>query len=155
MAPNFRSLLSKPVESAKRPPVIPAGTYFATLTDYKLDESKNVNKNTGEKTPMLVVTLRNLQPGPDIDTEGLKDDDGAPIDLSKRAFYHNFILTDNAIFRLREFQESCKMPIQGRSFEETIPEMKGLQVILSVAQRPTEDGQSLRNELIDVKGNPA
>jgi len=155
-APNFRTLLSKPVDSVKRPPVLPAGTYYGSISEYKFTESKNVNKETGAKTPMLAVTIKGLSPGEDVDQADLKDPaDGTPIDMSKKYFIHNFILTENALFRLKEFQEQAGMSTAGRSFEETIPEMKGMPVVLSIVQRPTEDGQNLRNEIAEIKGQPA
>lgn len=148
MATNFSHLLSKPVESAKRPPTKPAGTYYGTVMNYKFDESKK------ERTPFVRFTFGNIQPGPDIEPSQLKDADGEDIDLSKWQPHVDYYITDLALFRLREFLEGLGIPINGRSFEETIPETKNQPVILTVIQQPSSKpgDDAIYNQISDAKG---
>jgi|SRR6516165_6852787 hypothetical protein len=146
--PNFSHLLDKPIDSVKRPPVKPPGTYFGNIESYKFDESKN------EKTPYVRFTFNNLQPGPDIHPDQLKDQDGESIDFSRWKPTRDFYLTENALYRLKEFLESLRVPTSGRSFTETIPESKGLPVILTVVQTPSNKPGSddIYNNVSDAKG---
>jgi hypothetical protein len=148
MATNFSHLLDKPVDSVKRPPVKPAGTYYANIESFKFDESKN------EKTPYVRFTFNNLQPGPDIHPDQLKDTDGEDIEFSKWKPWRDFYLTENALYRLREFLESLSIPTNGRSFNSTIPETRGLPVILTIVQTPSNKpgDDSIYNNVSDAKG---
>lgn len=137
MSVNFQNLLSKPVDSAKRPQALPAGTYFARIASHKFDESAR------QKTPYVRFEFSDLQPGQDIDASQLREQDGTPIDLSKKKLRSDFYLTDDAMYRLREFLEGLGIPTEGRSFGETIPETKGLPVQLTVTMRPAE-GENAR-----------
>lgn len=148
MTTNFSHLLEVPVNSVKRPPTKPAGTYYGVVMSYKFDESKK------ERTPFVRFTFGNLQPGSDITPEQLRTVDGEEIDLSKWQPHTDYYLTQNALYRLREFLESLGIPIDGRSFSETIPETKNLPVILTVIQQPsTKPGdESIYNQISEVKG---
>lgn len=148
MATNFSHLLSKPIDSVKRPPVKPPGTYHATIQSYKFDESKK------ERTPFVRFTFNNLQPGADIHPDQLKDSDGEDIDLTKWTPHSDFFLTEKALPRLREFIEALGLPTTGRSFEEVIPELKNLPVLLTVTQTPSnkEGSADIYNNVSEVKG---
>jgi len=148
MATNFSHLLDKPVDSVKRPPVKPSGTYFANIEGYKFDISKV------EKTNFVRFTFNNVQPGPDIHPDQLRDSDGDLIDFSKWKPWRDFYLTDLALYRLSEFLVGLGIPVAGRSFNETIPETKGLPVILQIVQTPSNKpgDDSIYNNVTDVKG---
>jgi hypothetical protein len=137
MSVNFNELLSRPVDSAKKPPLRPAGTYTAIISGYKFEESK---KN---KTPYVRFTLNNLQPGSGIPPENCRDEEGAPMDFTKWTPHRDYFLTDDSIYRLREFMETLGIPTAGRSFSETIPEMKGQAVLAEVVHTTSEDGKNI------------
>jgi len=148
MTTNFSHLLDVPVDSAKKPPTKPAGTYFANVESYKFDESKI------EKTPFLRFFFNNLQPGPDIHPDSLKDSDGDDINLSKWKPYRDFYLTPDAKYLLGDFLKSLTIPTTGRMFSETIPETKGQPVILTVVQTPSNrpGDDRIYNNVTEVKG---
>lgn len=137
MAVNFKELLSRPVESAERPPVKPAGTYHGVIKEYKFDESRD------KKTPFVRFVFSSLTPGADIHPSQLVNPKtGDQIDLSKWAPYKDFYLTEDALYRLREFLQSLGIPIAGRQFDETIPESKGMPVILSAVLNQSQKDNS-------------
>lgn len=144
MATDFSNLLSTKLEDIKRPPVRPAGTYHATISNYQLGESSQ------KKTPYVRFSFANIQPGEDIDPETLKDTDGASIDLSKWKPTADFYITPDALFRLKDLIEGLKIPSNGRSLNETLPETRGLPVILTVSMRATEDGSGFFNRVESV-----
>lgn len=145
MAVNFQALLSKPLDSVKRPPVKPAGTYFATVDSYKFDESRQ------KKTPFVRFVFKGMNPGQDIDVSQLRNDDGTPMDLSKWTPHFDFYLTDNSDYRLKEALEACGINTAGRTFAETIPEMQGKQVMLTCVLTPSEDGKEFYNNISEMK----
>lgn len=146
-AVDFKSMLAKPVESAERPKPKPGGTYNAIIEGYKFDTSRE------KKTPYCRLTYSNLTPGDDVDAQQLQDS-GA--DLSKWKPHSDFYLTEDALYRFREVIESCGINVAGRSFNETIPELKGKPVILTVTAENRTDERTgepyIRNEIAVVRG---
>ena len=63
----------------------------------------------------------------------------AGIDLSKKQLRHDFYLTDDSLYRLREFlEEHLALPGTGRSFQQLIEEAVGKPVIGNVIQEPSQ-----------------
>jgi hypothetical protein len=144
MSVNFNDLLSRPVSSAKKPPLKPAGTYTAIISSYILEVSKR------NKTPYVRFTLNNLQPTGSIPEAQCKDTDGEPINFSKWTPHKDFFITDDSIYRLRNFIEDLGLPIEGRSFEEVLPEMRGQAVLVEVTHVTSEDGTNVYANVSDV-----
>jgi hypothetical protein len=141
---DFSNLLSQPMDQIKRPPVKPAGTYHATIAEHKFGRSAK------KGTPFVEFQFTGVQPGDDIDPEQLKDTDGTPIDLSKWKPNTQFYLTQDSIFRLKEFIEVLQIPTKGRSMNEAIPETRGLPVLLTVSMKASEDGSQFFNRVEHV-----
>lgn len=141
MATNFNHLLSKPADDVKRPPLLPAGTYHGRVSSHKFDESAN------KKTPYCRYQIDIQSAGADIEPSMM---DG--IDLSKRQLRKDFYLTDDALWRLKDFLVSCGIPSHGRSMAEMVPDAINQPVILSVTQRKVENSDEFFNEIGDLKG---
>lgn len=151
MALSFSHLLSKPVDSAERPKPLPAGTYHGRVSRYEFAESKE------KKTPYVRFHVRLTGPGDDIDPDALRatNSKGQPmmIDPSKKEMRKDFYLTEDALFRLREFIESCEITTENRSFNETIPEVVNAPVLVSVTQRPSkENPEDIFNDIDKIVG---
>lgn len=114
--PDFSALLKKPLNDVKRPPILPQGTYFGVITKYSLDES------TEKKTPYVRFHCKLTGPGDDIPTDMLVSEDGKPIDLSKKEAHSDFYLSDDAFYRIKEFQESLGIDTSDRDLSMTLPE---------------------------------
>jgi hypothetical protein len=139
--PDFKSLLSKPVDDIKKPPALPAGTYSGRIDKYELKESRE------KKTPYLQVDVKLSGPGADIDPSELEG-----IDLNKKNLSRNFFLTEDAQYRLVALLHSCGIDTRGRSLGESIPDLLQAEVIVSVTQRASEDGKDIYNDVNDLKG---
>lgn len=126
--PDFSTLLSKPLDSIKRPPPLPAGTYMGTIKSYEALESKE------KKTPYIRFNLNLVSPGQDIDPNDLNG-----IDLSKRQLRRDFFLTPDAEYRLKEFLESLGIDTKGRTFQSTLPDSLNQAVQIEVVQRLNQD----------------
>lgn len=136
MAVDYASLLSVPLDQIKRPPAKPAGTYIGVIESYKFDVSRQ------KKTPFVSFTISQLTPGPDVDQTLLEG-----IDLSKWKPSKDFYLTEDALWRLKEFIESFPdIDSTGRQLNEILPELKGQMVQLEITQKPSDDGEFMRNE---------
>jgi hypothetical protein len=104
--------------------------------------------------PYVRFTFGNVSPGDDIQPSDLQDKDGNQIDLttwkpSTRGL-SDFYLNEESQWRTREFLESLGIPIEGRSWNETIPEARNQPVILTVAIEPSQDGTQFFNAVKQV-----
>jgi hypothetical protein len=140
--PDFRALLSKPVDDIVKPKAIPTGTFVGRIDKYDLLEAKNERK-----TPYVRFSIKLASPGADIDPSEL---DG--VDLSKKTLPKDFYLTDDALHRLKSFMSSCGIDFTGRSLAETIPDFVGAEVTVYITQRTSEDGKEIYNDVKDIKG---
>lgn len=147
MSVDFSALLSEKLDDVKRPPVKPAGTYTAVITDFKLD-------TTQKGIPYVQFNFSGVQPGEDIDPEQLVVD-GERIDLSKwkpsTRGLSNFYISPESKFRLKEFLEELGINTAGRTFNETLPETKGMPVLLTVSMQSTQDGSGFFNQIDRVR----
>lgn len=126
---DFQSILDTKVDDAEAPKPLPEGTYLGIIDSYEFGESSQ------KKTPYCRVWCKPTEAMDDVDQEAL-DAVLAQVDqdLTKRRLREDFYLTENAMFRLREFLENhVQLETSGRPFSEVIPEMQGQQVKFRVA----------------------
>jgi hypothetical protein len=126
---NFADILKRPAASVERPKPLPAGSYHLLVAKHEFGESKE------KKTPFCKVTFNIMGPGPDIDPASL-----AGIDWGKRQLTADFYLTDDALWRFKEFfEKSLGVDIGQRSFGDIIQhELTGKQVMANVVQTPSQ-----------------
>ena len=141
MAVDFKSLLSKPSDDITKPKPLPAGTYNGMVSKYEFGESKE------KKTPYVRFFLTVHSAGEDIDPADIEG-----IDLTKKQLRRDFYLTDDALYRLKEFAVSIGVEATGRSLGEMIPDCVNAQVLIAVTQRNSQDGSEIYNDVGDVKG---
>lgn len=138
--PDFSKLLQKPVTSAERPKPKAAGTYDGLVFKYEFGESQK------KKTPYVRFHINNVSPGPEVDQE---ENVRNGVDLTKWQPYRDFFLTEDSIYRLREFIESCHIAVDGRSFNETIPEVVGkpvkFEAVNTTSSEPGKDAATFTN----------
>lgn len=144
MTVDFSQLLSKPLDEVKRPPPLPAGTFYATVKNYEPGESKN------KKTPFIRFNFTLTGPGPEHSAEDMQG-----VDLSKKALFRDYYLTPDADWRLKDFLSSMGIDTAGRTFASTLPESINQPVILDVAQRPNPEKPTDPpfNDVKDCKGH--
>lgn len=146
-APDFTQLLKTNLDTVKRPPTLPAGTFHGRITKYEFGESKE------KKTPYVRFHVQLLSPGADIASEDMQDADGTPIDISKRQLRQDFFLTQDSMYRIKEFMESCGISTSGRSLDITIPELLNAPVLVGVVQSNSRDGSEIYNNIGSLKGD--
>lgn len=138
---DFRTLLATPMDDVKRPPTWPAGTYHGIVKTHEFRVSKL------KKTPSVQYHLGVLAAGEDVDPVALEG-----IDLTRRDLTKDYYLTEDSLFRIKEFLASCGIDTAGRALGECIPEAVNCRVMITITQTTTDDGKSTRNEIGDVVG---
>lgn len=146
MAPNFKHLLQKPADDIKKPPVLPEGTYFGQITG-----QPTFGESSQKKTPFVQWTGQYSHAADDVE---LVDEEGMPINLEGKKFYFSYYLTEDALWRLVAFVQSCGINTEGRSLEELLPQVQGKAVQLSVVQRPNKDETGMVNNIQEMVGVP-
>jgi hypothetical protein len=128
---NLASLLNTSADEAKRPVPFNDGTYYGSITAHKFVESRQ------KKTPGVEYTIVLTHADDDVDLTGYDEKgEAVQLDPNGKEFRTTFWLTENSLFMLKEFIESCGLETSGRSFQELIPAVTGQPVIVSVSKAP-------------------
>lgn len=135
---DFQNLLSKPVTDIERPPPLPAGSYFFTIQRYSMEK-------IGQKqTPACTLVLTVNSPD-EVDPDEI-DAIGGLAKIQGRQMRYNFFVTEDALWRFREFIEKvCHINTSGRTLGECIPEILNVQVRGIVEPGMTRDGEPISN----------
>lgn|SRR5574337_489417 len=143
-APNFRELLSMPSDGFKRPPALPEGHYRAIIKNHEFGTSSK------KKTPFVRFLVTPTEPTEDVDADLLEG-----IDLSKKEFRKDYYITPDALYRLREMLDSVLGEQEGRSFDERIPDTRGVEVIIGISQRVDDNSGEVFNDVNTLVGAPS
>ena len=132
---DFSAIMSKPVEAAVRPPTAPAGTYLAGIVGHEFGTSSK------KGTPYCRFNFQLLAAQDDVDEAALEEAGGVEF-MNKKRMRYEFYLTDDAMYRLREFlEDALELNCSGRNFDEVIPETVNMQVLLGVTHTLSDDGK--------------
>ena len=135
--PNFRELLSTKTDEVDRPRAIAIGHYIGVIKNHEFGTSKRKN------TPFVRFNLTPLEETSDI-PEGANDG----IDLSRRELRRDFYITPAALYRLSDMLDAVLGKQLGRSFDQRIPETRGVRVMFHVTQREQVDEAT--SEVIEI-----
>lgn len=112
---NFEALLSQNTDEVEKPKPLPAGTYQMAVKEHAFDTSSK------KGTPYVRFQLTPVAPGEDVDQELLAQVNN----WNQRSMKVDFYLTQDAVWRLKDFLEACGINTSGRTFAELIPETAG------------------------------
>lgn len=129
--PNFSAILDQPASEIERPPPLPVGGYIAVvrgMPEY-IESSK-------KKTPGARFVLELLQADEDVDAEELEAMGG----FSGKTLRHDLWLTEDSMWRAKEFAEHCGVDIEGRTIGQCLEACNGAQVRIHVRHEPAQDG---------------
>lgn len=136
MPVDFAALMSKPVDEAEKPKAAPAGTYLATIVGHEFGTSSKKN------TPFCRFNFQLLAPQNDVDADALEEVGGSDF-LNTKRMRTEFYLTDDAMYRLREFlEDALELNCAGRNFDEVIPEAVNQQILVNITHSLSEDGKT-------------
>ena len=125
---NFKDLLDKKVEDTERPKPVPVGTYRLQIQGHEFGRSSQ------KKTPYVRFSFKIVQPGEDAEMSDLEG-----INWGKKTLRDDFYLTEDAMYRLRDFLEkNLQLNGTGRSFDELLPETKNMELEAYISQNPSQ-----------------
>jgi hypothetical protein len=143
-APNYNSLLDRTVGSAERPKALPIGTYTGIIAEMGFGESAK------KKTPYVRYTVRPLQAVSGVDPDMFAAAGGAER-MAKMKLALDFYLTEDAMWRLREFlEESLRIDCTTRSFKEAIPYATNQRITFTMDVQVSDDGKASYNQIKNV-----
>lgn len=122
---DFTKLLSKKLDDVEAPALLPEGPYIVTIAQYRTGESAQ------KKTPYVEFDLK-IQEA----LEGVDTDELAKVkNLTDKVLKTQFFLSEDSLFRLKDFFIKAGLPVEGRSFEEILSEIAGAQLKGIVSHR--------------------
>lgn len=139
MATDFSSLLSADITSVERPKPKPVGTYRLRVIKVP-DPVESRDKGT----PGMQFTFAYVEALADVDPDLL-----AEVDLTKGTLRDTFWLTDDALYRFREFLEKIGLDVETKTFKEIIPETPNQEVYAYISQQPSRSGDGAVFNTID------
>jgi hypothetical protein len=142
--PNYNTLLDKTVGSAERPKAVPLGIYQGIITEMGFDVSSK------KKTPYVRYSVRPIKPVNGVDPD-LFEAAGGQDRLNKMKIGLDFYLTEDAMWRLREFlEDSLRIDCTTRSFKEAIPYAVNQQIYFVMDVQVSDDGKASYNQIKSV-----
>jgi len=136
---DFVDLLSKNVEDVERPKPLPMGNYIFNVVKHDFDKSAR------KQTPYVRFTATPISPLDDVDQELL------PENWNQKTMRVDYYLTDDALFRLKDFLEKLGLSLSGRTFAEVIPETTNCQFIGTVThETSTKNPEDIFANITDV-----
>jgi hypothetical protein len=134
---DFKKLLSKPLDDVTRPPALPPGTYYGTITKHTFQESPWTDRETGEKEPQVNFFISIGEVGDDVDAQEAKAA-GANGKLVNRAFS----IAEGKEWPLKMFLEGLGITTEGKTLDSAIPETSGSSVMFEITQRVDKNDPS-------------
>jgi len=139
MSTTFRELLSMHTDAVERPGPLAAGHYIGILKGHEYGATRH------KQTPYIRFFFTPTEETADVEPGANGD-----IDLTKRELRKDFYLTPQAIYRLSDFLDAVLGRETGRSFDERIPDTRGVRVVFKVTTRESQDGSEIYNDVGDV-----
>lgn len=144
MSADFKQLLNKKVDDAKRPPLLPAGDYEGVVKAWKAAE---IDYKQGDgPQPVVEFNCQITAPGEGVDQEDLRDSEGKPFDPAGRRFQVQFSLKAEEDYRLSEFLQSCGIETEGRSFGESLPDTTNAPIFMTITHTQGKAGSANAGE---------
>lgn len=149
--PQFASILNKAPSETERPKPLPTGSYIA-----RVKGQPAYGESSQKKTPQVDFTMVLSEPWVNPDTEetdvdeealdaALTKADGKKIKLSDRTMRLTYYLTEDALWRLKEFLKNCGIDADGaKDYAEAIAETPNCEVGVYVKHRLATDGSDVQ-----------
>jgi hypothetical protein len=132
-AVNFEALLGTKLDTVEKPKVMPMGTYSFVIIDHEFGTSAQ------KGTPFVQFNTHPRVAQDDVDEELLSEVKNWQDRKMKVTYY----LTEDSLFRLKDFLEHCQIDITGRTIAECIPETTGQMFNGYVKQQSAPNGTDM------------
>lgn len=140
---DFTKLMARKVEDAKKPKPLPAGTYLCIIENYIFGTSSK------KGTPYIRFNFKPMMADEDVDAEELaalaQELEMSPQEwMAKKGLRMDFYLTDDAMYRLRDFLEAgLGLDTSGTTFDKVVPDTKNMSIKIAVTREIGDDGESM------------
>lgn len=148
---NFQDILSKPSAAIEAPKALPPGTYLCIV------EGQPAFSKVGQnQTDVVDFILKPMQAQGDVDADALaaclavKDAAGNVIGakpLADRKIRHRLFVTEDSVYRVKNFLDHCDVEEGTRSLGERIPMAMGKQVLATMGHKSSNDGTQIYGEV--------
>jgi len=138
---NFQDVLNKPATDVKPPEPLPPGTYLCIVDGP--GEFAKIGKN---QTDCINWKLKPMQAQPDVDQAALTQSLQGKT-LQEKTIRHRSFITEESVWRLKEFLSHLGIEEGSKTLGEMIPEAPGHQVLVTVGHRASEDGTQVFQEV--------
>lgn len=135
---NFTEILSRKAEEVEKPKPLPVGQYLWSIPN--LFEQEEIGEN---KTPALIWKVKCVAPQSDVDMAALAESGNAK-DREQRV---TFFLTEDALWRLRDFLTKLGVTESGRSLAEMAADATNRMFYATVKHRWNKDKTQLFGEV--------
>jgi hypothetical protein len=163
---DFSKLASRTPGEAKKPPLMPGGSYLAVIKQYEQGESK-----PPKKTPFVryhMTLLRWPENAPDewfeVDDSGKRlDYKKDEVDLAKRAQRFEFYFpvdpetgepNEGGLYRFDEFIRSLDIPMDGMTYPMLFAAPVGKQVLVEIVQQLNSETNRPFTSIQRITGAP-
>ena len=134
----FEDILGQDISNAQKPKALPVGTYRCQIAKWDLAIADTKNG----KVPKLVVQLKVLEAGDDVDADLLAEslpESG----LQFKSLKGDFFLDADSIWRVNDFLKAAKVETSGRPLKDALPEMVGLEIMAYTMHNPGKQGSDV------------
>lgn len=126
---DFSKITSMSFDNVERPKPAPQGHWLGMIESHEYGESSQ------KKTPFVRLNIKLVQPQDDVEQEAIEEAGGME-KITKRTLRHEFYLTEDAAFRLKEFfEEVLQMDTSGQTIADLVPQVNNQQVVVEVGHR--------------------
>lgn len=144
MTIDVSNLLGKRTSEIEKPKPLPIGNYGWLIKGHEIVESSQ------KKTPGVQFTVQPFEAKDDVDEDLLAE----VKDPFQRNMRMTFWITEDSLWRLKEFLEMLGLGGNDESLEELIPETTGQQFIAKVRHEPSQDGKDQIPKVDDNSTQP-
>jgi|SRR5215471_19118458 len=135
----FGDILDMPSKDIEPPKNAPQGTYVTVVQGLP-----RYDKSSRKGTEFVEFTLGFLQAADDVDEDEIKawltSADGSVAPLQEKTIRVTYYLTENSIYRLKQFCDDCGVDEDDHSLRQRVELAAGCQVLAHVKHQPSEDG---------------
>lgn len=143
---EFESILDTPAEQIERPKPLPQGSWFTIVTGHRFDKSSQ------QQTEFVEFTLKVTEACQDVDGEDLEKflttPDGSRKNLQEVTVRNTYYLTDNALYRLKDFCKNCGVDVSKGTPRKWIPETQNCTVGIFVKHRPWQNNEGVSVDIV-------
>ncbi len=129
---NIASLLDRPTDDVKPPPLLPVGSYLTILQG--LPESIESSK---KKTPGLRFLHKIVAPLDDVDPDALALIENG---VTGKVIRNDMWVTEESLFMLKQFLGDCGIELEGKSLMACVDETPNREIVIVIKHDVIGDG---------------